>query len=323
MAKKLTLEQVYNIKKTEWFNFENLDFADAKQRHLDNVTGLKSVEEWRKRKDRPIAVLMLHGSGRDTHKSCAHEKSNSQMLLERGMNLARDEWEGDLDVESFELRKLYLEPCNGCVSTASALCNFPCSCFPGDDITSKLYPAVMLADVLLWSTPVNQSMVSSRTKIVLDRLISLDGGYFTPELPVKNDDYRDKVIQLSLDSPVYDQRMFGKISAYFVSSKDKNNTQPVSGGGYPTEFEKLTYTDLVVGGIAHQGTEYGWFHADPFYVVSAADPDTEYSLDKDYYDQHTADHETAKEVVLAALRMAEGFKKSPPKFKSGGRINRT
>jgi multimeric flavodoxin WrbA len=321
--KKATLDQVYQIKRTEWFNFKNLDFESAKQQHRDNVKGLQSIEEWRSQENRPIAVLCIHGSGRDVKHSCAHEKSSSQMLLKKGLSCALEEWEGTpVDIEHFDLRRLFLEPCNGCVSTASALCNFPCTCFPGDDITKQIYPAVMLADVIFWSTPVNQSMVSTRTKTVLDRLISLDGGYFIEELPVKDDDFRDKMIHLSHMKPVYDQRMFGKVAAYFVTSKDANNPHDES-APYPKPFDNLTYADLVVGGIAHQGAEFGWFHADPYYVIAAADPDVEYSYDKDHYDKDSATLEKAKEVVLASLKKAEEFRKEPPKFTSPGRINRT
>jgi multimeric flavodoxin WrbA len=50
-------------------------------------------------------------------------------------------------------------------------------CFPWDPM-QELYPLVLKSDVMLCSTGVNQSAMSTRLKTFLDRLISLDGGFF-------------------------------------------------------------------------------------------------------------------------------------------------
>jgi multimeric flavodoxin WrbA len=245
------------------------------------------------------------------------------MFLDRACELAKEEWEGrEIVSDTLILRELMMEPCNGCYSTASALCNFSCSCFPGDDIATKVYPHIMKADVMLFSTPVNQSMVSSRIKILLDRLISLDGGYFVEDLPMKDAKYREAAIALSQKNVKYDPRMFGKVAAYFVTSKDANNPLEES-APYPDEFKRLEYVDYVVGAISHQGAEYGWFHPDPFYSIMTAKHDEEMSFDKAEYDTQDMAHEQAKNVVLAALTMGEKFIDSPPKLKSTGRVNRT
>lgn len=320
--KKYTILEYYHDRRKDWYKQDCVDMDSAKQQHHDNITAIRAAEEWRKQKDRPLSIAIFHGSGRHVEFSCALEMSNSQMFLERGLELAKKEWEKDLDVTTFVLREMMLEPCNACYSTASALCNFSCSCFPGDDISTKIYPAVIKADVLLWSTPVNQSMVSSRTKLVLDRLISVDGGYFMEELPIKDSAFREKMIHMSHVNPVYDARMFGKVAAYFVTSKDIDNTHEES-APYPKEFSRLTYLDYTIGAISHQGTEYGWFHADPFYALSGAHPDVEMSYDKSHYDKDTASHERAKDAILASLKMAEGFRENPPEMKHAGRINRT
>jgi multimeric flavodoxin WrbA len=320
--KKYTILEYYQDKRKDWYKQDCVDMDSAKQQHRDNIVAIRAAQEWRLQEDRPLSIAIFHGSGRDTEFSCAQETSNSQMFLERGLELAKKEWEKDLDITAFGLRGMMLEPCNGCYSSASALCQFSCTCFPGDDITTKIYPAVVKADVLLWSTPVNQSMCSTRIKTVIDRLISIDGGYFMEELPIKDDAYRAKMIHMSHVNPVYDARMFGKVAAYFVTSKDLENTHEES-APYPKEFSRLTYVDYTVGALSHQGTEFGWFHADPFYAVSAANPDVELSYDKDHYDKDTASHERAKDAILASLKMAEGFRLEPPQMVSAGRINRT
>lgn len=318
--KKISIFDYYEKKKTDWWDGV-VDEESAKEQHRKNIEKIRQVLQWRTDKDRPLSILVLHGSGRHPVMSCAHEMSNSQLLLSRGLSLARKEFSGEVEVDEFILRELFLEPCNNCVSTTSALCNFPCSCFPGDDISTRIYPAIIKADVILLSTGVNQSMISSRLKIVIDRLIAVDGGYFIEELPMKDSIWRAKMIQHSLDEPVYDQRMFGKVASYFVTSKDLKNTKET---GVPTDKKWYKgYDELVIGSLYSNGIDYGWFHADPFYVIAGADPDVEYGYDKSEYNNEQL-HEESKEVVLAALHLAERHRNEPPIFDGkGGRINRT
>lgn len=295
-----------------------VDWKSSEEQHKLNLQTLKAVEEWRKNPSRPISVLMVHGSGRHPEVSCAKEMSNSQLILERGFELAKAEFDKhDVDENRLILREMYIEPCNNCVSTCSALCNFSCTCFPGDDMTVKAYPMVLWADVIFISTGVNQSMVSSRTKMFLDRLISLDGGYYMEELPIKDAAFRDKMIKLSQEQPVYDQRLFGRVGGYIITSKDQNNN--LEDG---LDHGKYSYEDLVAGALKHNFSDYGIFHADPCHYVAAADPHVEYAYDKvEYNKQEHADK--AKEVVLAALELAWKFRQNPPKFKGGARVNRT
>jgi len=210
---------------------------------------------------------------------------------------------------------------SNCYSTASALCGFSCTCFPQDDISTALYPDIMWADVLLFSTPINQAGCSTRLKTVLDRLISLDGGYAEKELPVKNEEYREQAIALSQKKPVYDKRMFGRVAAYFISSKDMNNEHEEA-VETPEEFAHLSYADLTVGQLAVQGAEYGWFHAKPFWAAWAADPDQEMSFDKAHLDAFLPLDEGV-EVILAALKKADYLHRNPPRLEAPGRYNRT
>lgn len=317
MQKYKNIRDYYrDLREKGWMGFST--WESAKKQHKLNLQTLKAVEEWRKNPQRPISVLMVHGSGRHPEVSCAKEMSNSQLILERGYDLAKAEFnKHDVDENRLILREMYIEPCNNCVSTCSALCNFSCTCFVGDDMTVKAYPMILWADVILISTGVNQSMVSSRTKMFLDRLISLDGGYYMEELPVKDAAFRDKMIKLSQDKPVYDQRLFGRVAGYIITSKDHDNK--LEDG---IDHGKFSYEDLVAGSLKHNFADYGIFHADPYYHIAAADPNVEYSYDKvEYNKQEHADK--AKEVILAALELSYKFRVNPPKFKGGARINRT
>jgi multimeric flavodoxin WrbA len=320
---KKTIKEYYDDKRQDWY-YSDIDLSSVKAQHVENLRKCQEAKNAREVKDRPLYVAVLHGSGRHTELSCAHEKSNSQLYLERAVELAKQEWEGrPIETETHVLREYVLEPCNACYSTASALCNFTCTCFPGDDISSKIYPSILRADVMLWSSPVNQASISSRTKLVLDRLISLDGGYYIVPFPTKDDTFRQQAIELSTKEKVdYDPRMFGKVAAYFITSKDWNNPLPES-APYPRDFRKVGYEETVIGQLAVQGTEYGWHHADPFYSVMAATHDQEMSYDKAEFNGLTTDHEDAKEVVLAALKLGEQYIDNGPSLVNLGRIGRT
>lgn len=305
-----------DLREKQWMGL--VEWESAKEQHKLNLKTLEAVQKWRENPNRALSVLMVHGSGRHPEVSCAKEMSNSQLLLERGFELAKAEFDKhDVEENRLILREMVIEPCNNCVSTCSALCNFSCTCFPLDDMTVQAYPMMMWADVVLISTGVNQSMVSSRTKMFLDRLISLDGGYYMEELPIKDANFRDKMIKLSQEQPVYDQRLFGRVGGYIITSKDQDNK--LEDG---LDHTKYTYEDLVCGSLKSNFSDYGIFHADPYCYVAPADPHVEYSYDKVEYNKE--EHaEKAKEVALAALELAWKFRQNPPKFKGGARVNRT
>lgn len=315
---KPTLREIYDQKRKGWWL--QVDFEGARKQHGLNLKTLEAVMKWRENEGRPISLLLVHGSGRHPEMSCAKEGSNSQFLLERGVELAKEEFEGDLDINRLVLRELYIEPCNNCVSTCSALCGFSCDCWPGDDLSVRGYAMMLWADVVLFSTGINQSMVSTRLKAFLDRLISLDGGYYRrPEdLEPKNAQFREKMIRLSHDSPVYDARLHGRVAGYVVSTKDHHNThEEVMDTG------KYTYEELVTNSLKSSMGDYGFFHPEKWYVVAGADPDVDYSLDKDYYDKHTEYHEEVRDMVLSSLNLAKELRVKPKKFEGGARINRT
>lgn len=323
MAEKKTIKSYYDAKRLDWYS-SNVDFESAKEQHSKNILACIEAQKLRKVKDRPLYVAVFHGSGRHPKWSCAQEKSNSQLFLDRAIETAKNEWKGrPVEIETHVLREYIMDPCNACYSTASALCHFTCSCFPGDDISTKIYPSIMKADVLLWSTPVNQAGPSTRMKTVIDRLISLDGGYFVQELPIKNGEYRHKAIELSTKEEVhYDPRMFGKVSAYFITGKDFNNEREGT-AKFPKEFASFTFKDTVLSQLVVQGTDFSWYHADPYYAIMGATPDQDLSYDKAEYDLMTKQHEQAKKVVLAAWKLGNKHIEKFPDLLSLDRVNRT
>jgi len=292
----------------EWYEHPDLqDLApeEFKKRIRDVLDALDDYNT----KDRPLNILAVHGSGRHPVAGCAREVSNSALLLERALDPYRDEGH---DIESVHLREYNISPCNGCVSTASTLCGFPCDCFPFDPM-QKLYPKVLRCDLLLCSTPVWQSTVSSRLKLFLDRLISLDGGFFRSEYTPKTTEFRNRAIHASREGKFeYTQRMFGRVAAYFISAKDQNNPDDI-------EFDYIQKT----ADVLRTGFEsYGMLHADKWFAGHASKWDEDYSHDKANLNENTGLHVEAQAVVGQAISLAEESRKNPPQ-PTMGRMNRT
>lgn len=292
----------------EWYEHPDLkDLAPAEYaKRVDDV--LEALRDYN-RKDRPLNILAVHGSGRHPVVGCAREVSNSHMLLEKAL----DPYLGEgYDIESVSLREYNISPCNGCVSTASAMCGFPCDCFPFDPM-QKLYPKVLRCDVLLCSTGVNQSAMSTRLKAFCDRLISLDGGFFRTEYHPKTSEFRNRAIQVSRDGNFeYTQRMFGRVGAYFISSKDQNNP----------DDQDFDYIKSVAESLKKGFEDYGMFHANKWYAGNASKWDEDYSHDKRDLSENTDLHTEAQIVVGQSISLAKELRKKPPQ-PIMGRMNRT
>ena len=321
---KLTKEQHYEVMRGAWWDYVSMD--EAKAEHGETVKKIIANVKWREDKNRALSVLLIHGSQRHPEQSCAHEESNSKMLLKKGLELAMKEYEGEVEVHELVLREMVMNPCNGCYSTTSALCHFPCSCFPvNDDISTEAYAAFARADVYLFSTPVNEGAYSGRLKILIDRLISMDGGYtlLPDQLEPKTSEYRERMIRASVEDAVYDQRMFGRVCGYIVSSKDHANSLDDYSPVDDAVKKQYFYDDIVIGSLYTSFHERGCYHADPFYLLAGSNPHEEMAYDKDFYSKNESYHQGAKRVVLASMELADKIRRNPPEFIGGSRQNRT
>jgi multimeric flavodoxin WrbA len=302
----------------EWY--EQVSDADAKPFHADNVRACREAVEHHARKDRPLEILAVHGSSRSSLKSAAGELSNSQLLLQGALEQFRND--AQYHVEEVGLRDYNIVPCNGCYSTTSSLCRFPCDCFPLDDM-QKLYPLVLRCDCLLISTPVNQSAMSSRLKLFSDRLISLDGGFYLPpeRYGPKDGKMRDRAIALSMalsekEKLEYDGRMWGRAAAYFITSKDQNNNMK---SAVKDKKPPLGYVEMVAWSLYDGYSDYGFFHADPWHCGAAANPDEEMALDKAFLNGRADYRDKADKVAKAAVELAKKLRENPPKFDGNAR----
>ena len=300
--KKFPAEYYRRLKYANWSNYVSIEGAKAV--HKQNIQKCEqAVEEHFSNTN--IKILAVHGSSR-SGASCAHERSNSQLLLKKGLEAAS----GDVEIEEVNLKDYDIEPCNNCYSTASALCNFPCTCFPLDPM-QELYPKVLWCDILLLSTGVNQSSMSSRLKLFCDRLISLDGGYFIDEdqFVWKDSDFREKMIATSLKQTVqYDQRMQNRVAAFFISSKDEKDQKGDDEYGRPLR----SYVENVAWSLYQGFYDYGMRFADPWYASFVANPEEELSIDKKRLSEDNDSHKKAQQVVREAVKKAKVIKKVPP-----------
>ena len=129
-------------------------------------------------------ILVINGSSRSEH-TCPGEMSKTWRLAKvaepvlADMGFAVDML--DLSRTTSEFGK-QIHPCKSCVSTAMALCHWPCSCYPNyalgqtDDWMNEIYPMWVAAHGILIVTPVNWYHVPAALKAMIDRLVCADGG---------------------------------------------------------------------------------------------------------------------------------------------------
>ncbi len=327
---KLKAEQYNRIKEGEWFEF--IDFNEAREQHKKNIQNFRDAVEEYNQTDRPLRILAIHGSGRSTNNTCAYELSNSKLFLQGSLN-AVEEIDPSIEIDQISLRDYNIEPCNNCVSTTSTLCGFPCDCFPFDPM-QEIYPKLLRSDIIFCSTGVNQSTMSTRLKAMCDRMISLDGGFFREELEPKDGAFKDRMLALSASGNIaYDQRLYGRVGGYFVSSKDESNKHPTVNLLHhfeAREREGLSHNPLYDTGfceltahVLRDGMEaYGFFHAPNYYACAPANPDEDYMYDKEYMMNDLEALDAGKQVVKDAITLAKELKENLPEFYPD-RFNRT
>jgi multimeric flavodoxin WrbA len=205
--------------------YEKVSLQDANTVHMENVEGITEMLERRKDKKRPIHIVGIAGSNRHPNNP-SHETSNSWLMIRKAMeHLSHMD---DVTTHAFNLPSMEIEHCNGCRSSTSSLCRFPCDCWPYDDM-QDVYAQLTLADGILFGTPVASLQVGSRLKALIDRLISMDGGRFAPMYNVdgatwKNPESKNAEQRVGMRGDFrYVQRLAGKVCAAFATGKDSGS----------------------------------------------------------------------------------------------------
>jgi multimeric flavodoxin WrbA len=129
-------------------------------------------------------VLLICGSARNDG-TCPGEISKTWRLTEIAQKIVSS---AGLETDVLDLSLVTSEygrtihPCKGCVSTAMPLCHWPCSCYPnhalnqGDDWMAEIYERWVSAHAVIILAPTYWYQSPSPLKLMIDRMVSADGG---------------------------------------------------------------------------------------------------------------------------------------------------
>lgn len=189
------------------------------------------------RPKKKIKALGISGSARDQFDMAA-EDSSSEFLLNECLKELKHL---GAKTELIQLRKYNIRPCKACYSTTNNQCHFYCSCYPkgtasADDMSNILYDKILDADIIIFSTPVNNFKISSYMALFLDRCISLDGS-LPPADPkgTKNKDLNikhTKFVELFADDTIpgsgFLRRFIGKVAGIIVTGHEEGASMVIS-----------------------------------------------------------------------------------------------
>lgn len=165
---------------------------------------LADAEATQRKATTPSRVLVICGSARNDG-TCPGEISKTWRLAKIVEEVLKRE---TVEVDFLDLSLLTSEyamrifPCKSCVSTASPLCHWPCSCYPNhslgqvNDAMNGIYERWVAAHGIVLCTPVNWYHASSPVKLMIDRLVCADGGNPDPTLTKGKDARLAKKIEL-------------------------------------------------------------------------------------------------------------------------------
>lgn len=132
--------------------------------------------------DRPYRVLLIAASER-RQCNCPGVDSKARTLMLRMADRLSPDWEIDVEDLGNVYGRAKIQSCNACVSTAMALCCWPCNCYekhakaePDLMWDLDLYARLDLADAWAFIAPVNWYGPSSNLKLLFDRLVCANGG---------------------------------------------------------------------------------------------------------------------------------------------------
>jgi multimeric flavodoxin WrbA len=171
----------------------------------------------------PPNILLINASPRTEH-TCPGEMSKSWRLIE----LARETiaTSSGVQVEVLDLSRTTSEygrtihPCKSCVSTAMALCHWPCSCYPNyslgqtHDWMNDIYPLWVAAHGIMIITPVQWYQAPTPLKAMIDRLVCADGG--NPDPSSTHGKNADEAKALELAGWPYPHHLGGRLFSAVV-----------------------------------------------------------------------------------------------------------
>ncbi len=231
-------EKLTYPKKTDEYLKKFLEIDSKTLKRFKEIRSLTIKEAKQSMKPKKkIKALGISGSARDAFDMAA-EDSNSEFLLKECLKELK---KLGAKTELIPLRKYNIQPCKACYSTTNTQCHFFCSCYPrgteaGDDMSNILYDKILEADILVFSTPVNNFKISSFMALFLDRCISLDGS-LPPADPkaAKNKELNikhTKFVELTADDQIpgsgFLRRFSGKAAGVIATGHEEGASMAIS-----------------------------------------------------------------------------------------------
>jgi multimeric flavodoxin WrbA len=151
---------------------------------LDTRQRLKAAQALWGDSKAPSRVLLICGSARNDG-TCPGEVSKTWRLTQIA---EREVVRAGLQADVLDLSLVTSEygrtihPCKGCVSSAMPLCHWPCSCYPNhaldqaDDWMAEIYERWVAAHGVIILAPTYWYQSPSPLKLMIDRMVSADGG---------------------------------------------------------------------------------------------------------------------------------------------------
>jgi len=172
--------------------------------------------------ERPFRVLIISGSGRRQY-NCPGVDSKSRTLMLRMAERLPPEWEIDYEDLGNVYGRARIQSCNACVSTAMALCCWPCNCYEKGDAREPdlmwdldLYSRLDLADAWAIIGPVNWYGPSTNLKAMFDRLVCMNGGNPREELIDHKDAEKAMMLEQSPEwSALTRNHLEGRTAGFF------------------------------------------------------------------------------------------------------------
>jgi hypothetical protein len=174
---------------------------------------------------RPFRVLIVAGSNRRQY-NCPGVDSKARALMLRMAERLPQDWEIDYEDLGNVYARARIQSCNACVSTAMALCVWPCNCYEPDNEDEpdlmwdlRLYERLDLADAWAFIGPINWYGPSSNLKLMFDRLVCMNGGNPREELIAHKDP--EKAMALEKESEWHDlsrNHLEGRTAGFFCYS---------------------------------------------------------------------------------------------------------
>lgn len=165
----------------------------ALDKHIKKLQ--KALGRSRNKQGKP-KIVVINGSDRNEN-TCPGEPSKASRLCERAISHLE---KNGIDVTFLNLSRMTAEkdlmiwPCKACFSTSPALCHFGCSCYPNEDLNQgpdwmrdEIYEILMETHGVFVITPTYWYSMPSCLKLLIDRMICLDGANPDPSTTLSPD----------------------------------------------------------------------------------------------------------------------------------------